>query len=274
MTGENTMKYKMICLDIDGTLLDDNKHIQPQVKESLHRASEQGIQIALSTGRMPAGAELIEQELGIECIKICSAGTYTIRHDQCINAEYMPNEAVRNVHEMLLEKFHVPLWIFRDRSWFVTGVDEFVEHEIGVIRYQPEIVDVRSLTQQWEQEGTGANKLLVAANPEIIQEIYREMTERNWSDIDFACSADCFVEISPKGINKGRALAIVCEKLGIDLSETIAFGDQELDIPMVEIAGLGIAMGNAIPELKDVADFVTKSNNEAGIAYALEQYLV
>ena len=90
------MKYKMICLDIDGTLLDDNKHIQLQVKESLHRASEQGILIALSTGRMPAGAELIEQELGIECIKICSAGTYTIRHDQCIDAEYMPNEAVRN----------------------------------------------------------------------------------------------------------------------------------------------------------------------------------
>ena len=127
------------------------------------------------------------------------------------------------------------------KKTFVWSLDEFVEREIGIIRYQPEIVDVRSLTQQWEQEGTGANKLLVAANPEMIQEIHREMTERNWSDVDFACSSSCFVEISPKGINKGRALATVCEKLGIDLSETIAFGDQELDIPMVEIVGLGIA---------------------------------
>lgn len=263
----------MICLDIDGTLLDDNKHIQPQVKASLHRASEQGIQIALATGRMPAGTELIERDLGIECVKICSAGTYTIQHGRCIDAEYMPNEAVRSVYEMLSEKFHVPLWIFRNRSWFVTGVDEFVEHETGVINYQPEVVDVRSLTRQWEAEGTGANKLLAAADPDTIQEIYREMSEISRSDIDFARSDACFVEIYPKGINKGRALAIACEKLGIDLSETIAFGDQELDIPMVEIAGLGIAMGNAIPELKAAADFVTKSNNEAGIAYALEQYL-
>ena len=68
------MKYKMICLDIDGTLLDDNKHIQLQVKESLHRASEQGIQIALSTGRMPAGAELIEQELGIDLSETIAFG--------------------------------------------------------------------------------------------------------------------------------------------------------------------------------------------------------
>ena len=74
VTGKNTMKYKMICLDIDGTLLDDNKHIQPQVKESLHRASEQGIQIALSTGRMPVGAELIDQELDIPMVEIAGLG--------------------------------------------------------------------------------------------------------------------------------------------------------------------------------------------------------
>lgn len=74
-------------------------------------------------------------------------------------------------------------------------------------------------------------------------------------------------------MTKGVALSSICQELNISKEETIAFGDQELDITMIEEAGLGIAMGNAIKELKDKADFITKSNNEAGIAYALEKYL-
>ena len=99
------------------------------------------------------------------------------------------------------------------------------------------------------------------------------MKEKDWKDIDMACSAADFIEIFPKGMTKGRALSLICNKLGINIEETVAFGDQELDIPMIEAAGIGIAMGNAIQELKDKAAFITKSNNEAGIAYAIENYL-
>ena len=91
--------------------------------------------------------------------------------------------------------------------------------------------------------------------------------------MEAARSADMYLEIYPKGMNKGRALNIICEKLNIDSSQAIAFGDQELDIPMIEAAGLGVAMGNAIEELKEKADYVTGTNNEAGIAQALGRYL-
>ena len=91
--------------------------------------------------------------------------------------------------------------------------------------------------------------------------------------MDAACSAESYLEIFPKGMDKGKALGIICRKLGIKKEETIAFGDEELDIPMIEAAGTGVAMGNAIEALKAKADFVTKTNNEAGIAVALEYYL-
>lgn len=75
------MKYKLICMDIDGTLLDDDKKLLPQVKQSLLDVAKKGVYIALASGRMPAGVDNIEKELGIQCIKICNAGTYTFYHN-------------------------------------------------------------------------------------------------------------------------------------------------------------------------------------------------
>lgn len=88
-----------------------------------------------------------------------------------------------------------------------------------------------------------------------------------------ACSAQTFLEIFPKNFNKGVALKHICNQLQIAPEETMAFGDQELDIPMIEAAGLGVAMGNAISELKEKADYITTSNNKDGISDALQVYL-
>jgi len=267
------MKYKLICIDIDGTLLDDQKRLLPQVKESIRKVADKGVHIVLASGRMPAGVEPIEEELGVKCIKACNAGTYILLDDKCIGAEYLSLETMKNVYTDIAEKYKIPLWIFCGRTWCVTDTDQYVEREIRVIGREPVIAGAMPLAEKWAYENIRPNKLLVAAEPGKIQQIYREIKENNYEDIDVACSADEFIEIFPKGVTKGRALAVICNKLGINIKETVAFGDQELDIPMIEAAGTGIAMGNAIKELKDKADFVTKSNNEAGIAYAIENYL-
>lgn len=266
-------KYRLICTDIDGTLLDDNKKLLPQVKQSLRNAAKKGIHIALVSGRMPAGVDLVEKELGIPCIKICNAGTYILLGDQCIRTETLLPGTMKNIYLHMAKKNHLPLWIFQEREWYVTDVDRYIEREIEIIRYQPEIVSVDKLADQWNRKKTGPNKLLIAADPELIQNIQQDMESWNLPDVDTACSADTFLEIFPKGVTKGTALSAICDSLDIPLRETIAFGDHELDIPLIETAGVGIAMENAIGALKDKADFVTKSNNEAGIAYALEYYL-
>lgn len=267
------MKYKLICVDIDGTLLDDNKQIPPRAKESLKRARDMGIEIALISGRMPAGLDSVEKELGFSCIKACNAGTYILRNHKCIAAEYFPAAVMLDIYQQFAEKYHIPLWIFREEKWVVTGMDHRVQDEIDIIRYIPEVVDARLLAEQWERNGIGPNKVLISADPAEIQQIYKELKARNFDAIDMACSAANFLEIYPRGMTKGRSLELICKELGITPEETIAFGDQELDIPMIEAAGIGIAMGNAISELKEKAVFVTKTNNDAGIADALEHYL-
>lgn len=267
------MEYKLLCFDIDGTLLDDQKRISDSVKTSLRKVSDMGIRIALVSGRMPAGVEMIENELGIDCIKVCNAGTYIFAEGNCIDAKYLSLDSMKSIYERVAEEKGIPLWIFREKAWYVTDVDRYVEREMQIIHYKPEIVAVDNLIKRWQGEGKLPNKFLFATDPEMIQTIYRDINDDAWPDIDMACSADTFLEIFPKGVNKGQALKTVCGYLGIGLENVMAFGDQELDISMIEAAGTGIAMGNAIPQLKEKADFVTRTNNEAGIAYALEHYL-
>lgn len=264
------MKYKLFCIDIDGTLLTDSKEIDQRDIEAIRKASAQGIKIALVTGRMPAATNMIVRRLGIPCILACNAGTYIIKDEQCVNAEYLTTETMTDVYESI-RSFGIPLWIFRDRQWYVTAKDRFVKAEECLIDYIAEQVDPEELAGRWRHEQTGPNKLLIGAEPSTVQEVYAALRGRQ--DVDIACSSENYLEIFPKGMNKGKALRLICEKEGIAVGETVAFGDQELDIPMLMAAGTAVAMGNAIEELKQKADYVTKSNNEAGIAYAVEHFL-
>lgn len=264
--------WKLICVDVDGTLLDDTKKVPKEAADSLRAAAAAGVWIALVSGRMPAALAPVEKELGISCIKACCAGTYILMDGQCLSSVYLPAGSMRAIG-VLGAKRGIPLWIYREEDWFVTGEDALVREESAIIGREPKIASVEELARAWDLAGTGPNKLLFGADPKAVGEIGRELKSGSYGEVEAARSADMYLEIYPKGMNKGRALNIICEKLNIDSSQAIAFGDQELDIPMIEAAGLGVAMGNAIEELKEKADYVTGTNNEAGIAQALGRYL-
>lgn len=266
------MKCRLLCIDLDGTLLTDEKEIGEKDAAAIREAVQKGIRIALVTGRMPAAVDSIVRKLEVPCILACNAGTYILKGERCIYTEYLQTEAMMGIYESI-RPFGIPLWIFRDRQWFVTAKDEFVEAEEKLIHYQAETAEIHALAAEWEKAETGQNgpnKVLVGAEPMLVQEVYRIL--RNRQDVDMARSSENFLEIFPKGMNKGKALRLICEKEGIRKEETMAFGDQELDIPMLEAAGIAVAMGNGIEEIRQKADFVTKTNNEAGIACALEYY--
>ena len=263
---------RLLCLDLDGTLLNDHKEIDPRDVEAVQKAAADGVTIALITGRMPAATENIVKTLRVSCILACNAGTYILEKGSCIYSEYLPLEAMQKVYGVAQEH-ELPLWIFRHEDWMVTDLDEAVEEEIRTIRHMPQIMNYQNLEKEWAAAKKAPNKLLIGANPSKVQEIYAILQEMNVDEMDMACSAPNFLEIFPKGMNKGRALRMICKEKGIALEETMAFGDQELDLPMIEAAYIGIAMENGIPEIKEAARFVTKSNNDAGVAYGIAKYL-
>lgn len=271
------MKYELICIDIDGTLLNSEKELLPEVRRAVRRASEAGMEVVLGSARMPAGVELIEKELGVGCMKICDAGAYILAGNECISSRHFPAADMLEIYEEYAEKNRLNMWIFKDRDWYITGMDPYIAREIEIIGYHPKVVDVHLISQEWKLHNSGPSKLLIAAEPELIQQIQNDIRAKLslgiWLQIDIARSSDQFLEIFPKGVNKGSALQKICEIQGLPLEKTVAFGDHEMDIPLIAAAGLGIAMGNAVDSLKKIADYVTLSNDEAGVAYALEQIL-
>ena len=265
--------YKLIAADIDGTLLDDEKRLPALVRDTLRKAYRRGIRIALLSGRMPLAVELVERELDIPCVKACSAGTCVILDSGEMRIQQIRPETVLEVYGKVARKHQIPLWIYQGRRWMVTQVDDYVQRESRIIRHEPEQISVNACYEQWTREQTGPNKLLFGTHPDVIRALHKELVPFRSEGLDFAQSADTYMEIFPEGVNKGSALRIICRELGIRQEETIAFGDQELDLPLLEAAGFAVAMGNAIPCLKEAADYVTVSNNQAGVAVALRELM-
>lgn len=267
------MKVKLIALDIDGTLLNDKKEVPEEVRESLTRARKEGIQIALLSGRMPYAVELIEKKLGFSCVKACNAGTCVILDSGKTIMDFLSADLVKTIYHEVAEKYQIPLWIYRERSWFVTRIDPYVENESRIIKKEPKVMDVDLLHSIWKSLNSGPNKILFATDPRLIPIIAQDLERYRGQELDFARSDAQYLEIFPKGADKGKALRMICEALRMDSRDVMAFGDQELDLPMLEAAGFAVAMGNAIPLLKDHADYVTTDNNQAGVAYALRELL-
>lgn len=267
-------KYDLICMDLDGTLLDEKKQISERAKKALYEAKERGIYIAFISGRMLHAVELIEKQLGFKCIEGSSAGTYITMDGKCIESHTMDCDDMLFVYDNYAKKYNIPLWIFQANNWYVTEVDEMVENESKIINYSPEVVNPHELARRWKEEGIRPNKVLIGADEKIVDEIKNNLESADLQNLSFARSAPVYLEIAPKGVNKGTAIAEICNKLNLDVEKTIAFGDQELDVSMIQAAKTGVAMGNAPDHVKEVADIITLSNEEDGVAVAMEKYVL
>lgn len=277
------MAVKAIALDIDGTLTNDRKVVTPRTKAALLAAQDAGIKLILSSGRPVQGLRAIASELALSehdgllvafnGAHVVDAQTDEVFYDQPIDTDTM-RELIEHVRG-----FDVIPWITRGKELFVErssrhviryrGEDlDIVEHECRMCDLVPCEVD-----DLLEVCATSQDKLLCAAEPEYLQDRWRAMAEPFGARLSAMFTADFYFEFMAPGVDKGRALAGALPKLGIDASEVVAFGDGQNDVSMIKWAGVGVAMGNAIDEAKAAADMVTASNNEDGVALALDEIL-
>lgn len=277
------MAIKAIALDIDGTLTNDRKVITPRTKEALLAAQDSGIKLILSSGRPVQGLRAIASELQLEThdgLLVAFNGAHVVdaQTDEVLFDQPMEEEVLRALVAHM-RGFDVIPWITEGKYLFVErGARHLItyrEAPFDIVEYERrmcdlELVEVDDLLEVCSRP---QDKLLCASEPEYLQQHWRAMYEPFFDSLSGMFTADFYFEFMAPGITKGNALAGALPKVGIDASEVIAFGDAQNDISMLEWAGMGVAMGNATEAAKAAADMVTGSNNEDGIASALEKIL-
>ena len=263
------MRYKLIALDLDGTLNNDRKTIDPPTRDALFTVQSRGIRVVLASARPMPGLFRERDALDLSAhhgLLMAYNGGAIAEADsgRLLHASPMEIESAREVLR-LLEKLPVTPILDDGVVFYVTNRNGYmVEYECRNNRME--------CLERSDLAGTldfAPFKILMSAYPEHLQEIQAEIRRSLPVGLSVVQTAPFYLEIIPSHTDKGKGLLSVCRAIGIDPSESIAFGDSENDIPMLRAAGLGIAMGNADDAVKESADRVTLSNNENGIAAAL-----
>lgn len=267
------MRYRLLALDLDGTVVNHDLTIRPRVRHAIAAAQQAGIIVTIATGRMFGAAMPFATTLNITAPLICYQGA-VIRNasDGVIRfAATMPGEATAEAIQYLL-----------DRNIFVVAyIDEILyiaerRPELDLyLTYHPEGAEVRlsdNLPDVVRQKPV--TKVLFVADPDVVGSTLVELKQQVGDRLVTTRSHQLFGELTALGVNKGIALAELANQLEIPRNAVVAIGDQANDLEMVQWAGLGLAMGNAIPELKAVANHLIPSIDEDGVAIAIEEYLL
>lgn len=277
------MSIRIISMDIDGTLTNNKRQLTEENRRTLIRAEEKGVRLVLASGRPLSGLTKLARELQMDRYHGLLIAFNGSRVVDCETGEVLYNKTMtveegRAVLEHM-KKFRVRTMIDKGEYMYVTDVYDcnimvdgqpknIIEYETRGNRFKLCEVDDLAAFADYP-----LNKILNAADPEYLQAHYREMEEPFRETLSCMFTAPFYFEYTAKGVDKGTALAHVLPQLGYEAGELMAFGDAQNDASMLAYAGLGIDMDNAVPELKAVADEITLSNEENGVAAAVKKYL-
>lgn len=264
--------YKVIVMDVDGTLTNNEKKITAQTKEALMNAQRKGMILVLASGRPTTGLIELAKELEMDRYhgllvsyngsKVIDFTTKEVLFDQPLSID-----EIKSILKHL-KQFDITPMIDDGKNLYVENPNGYrVDAETKGNHFILHQVDNLESFVTFE-----SNKILTSGIPAYMDEIFEEMKQPFENQLSCMFTAPFYIEYTAKGVDKARALDTVLTHLGYHKDEVIAFGDGHNDASMIEYVGLGIAMENAVEALKEVANFVTLSNEEDGIAYALRKF--
>ena len=268
------MKYKMIVLDLDGTLTNEKKEITPRTFNALMRAQEKGVKIVLASGRPTQGIVPLAFQLNLSkfggyilafnggLVIDCSSGK------QIFNSDLAPEF----VNDLYSEAKSAGLEILTYQGDVIAATkkkNKYVLTEAFINK-----MDVVEYTDFPNQVKYPINKCLIVGDPKPLHALELHLAEKFDGKMTVYRSAGFFLECVPLGIEKSQSLDALIKAIGIKQQEVIAVGDGYNDKSMIQYAGLGVAMANASTEVQDVADYITYSNEEDGVAHVVEKFIL
>lgn len=264
------MKYKLIAADLDGTLMGKDAIISPKVKGAVRRAMEKGVRFTIATGRTFGSALPFAEELGINAPLICYQGGLIKDRlsGQVIYKQSVPLPLVQEVIRFTRQRgLHLNVYV--DGRAYVERMTPEARHytRIAGVAVYP-VGDVLAFLNRDPMKF-----IIILSDDGATGPLIAELGALFAGRMRFVRSYSRFVEGIPLGVSKGHALARLATHLGLLLGETIGIGDNDNDLELVERAGLGVAMGNASPAVKAVADYIAPPVDEEGVIEVIERFV-
>jgi hypothetical protein len=266
-----SQKYKLVAIDLDGTLLRSDNTVSSRTLAAARACGEAGVTLTIATGRMFRSTSPVAETLGLDAPLITYNGALirTARTGETIFHHPMDLALAKEV-----------LRFFRERHWYIQSYIRdvlYVDTENDKSRYYGNLAftDPVPLGFELYVPQDAPTKLLAIADDEEQILLMRDSVKAHFGDRLFAAiSNPLFLDMASPEVNKGKSLALLAKRLGVSREEILAIGDSENDLQLFEAAGFRVAMENARQSLKDAADAVTTSNDEDGVALALERYVL
>lgn len=257
------MKYKLIASDLDGTLNNDNYIVSEGNIQAIKKATEAGLKVILCSGRGPVSLGMYEKEIGLN-----TKGSYGIGFNGATVYEADTNKVIFNVgmdKELAINIIREVKQISKDVPIAVFVKDDYVLAETKLAVFE-EIKEDTAMTLETVQNLESAIiddiiKIILVDEREHLDDIYIKVKDLNNDKYNIVFTGKNLLEFLPISINKAQGISKLAKHLGISLDEVVAIGDNYNDIEMVSEVGLGIAVANAVQPLKDVADYITKRDN-------------
>ncbi|CDF58682.1 Cof-type HAD-IIB family hydrolase [Thermobrachium celere] len=275
------MKYKLIAMDMDGTLLNSKKEVTEYTKDVLRRAAKEGVKLVVCTGRIFTSAKSYARIIGTKAPIIASNGAYIREKDreEVIYEKYINKDTLIKIIKVSRE------WGFYPHIYTTDTIysEKLIHSSLNYTRWNETVPEdekinikiVDRLEDVVNKEGENFLKVVVMADEDQIERLQglKKYIRENMDVSVFSSYVNNF-EVMDKEVSKGRALKILAEYFGINKEEIICFGDNENDKTMFEFAGFPVAMGNAEEEIKKIAAYVTDTNDNDGVAKAIEKFVL
>ncbi len=263
------MDIRLIALDLDGTLLNNKKEISQRNLKALRDCIDRGIFVAIASGRRLSDVTRISDTIAPDLPFICANGAaaYLSKPFECVYCETIEQKDLRKVVDVFeKEKIYYQVYV-DDGSVMVSRFKEifsYANYENMVMNNGDEMV---------KYVGDGALKIICIDDDEKrIEKMRKVVSDLHVGEINSSWKNN--IEVMAKGVSKGSALTALAERLGLAPEQCMAFGDNENDIGMLKAAGLSVCMANGTYAAKAAANYITLTNEEDGVAYAIDKYIL
>jgi Cof subfamily protein (haloacid dehalogenase superfamily) len=266
------MKYKMLVLDMDDTLLTDEHKVSEENREMIFKAQELGVCVILASGRPTPSMIEYAKDLQMDVnnsfmISYNGAVITDLKENKVIFEQTLSQEQIYELYDYSVKsKTHIITYI--DGKVVSETDSEYIDIEVNITGLEHnKVLDFK------KEVNTAAVKCILLEEPSYLKEVEKDL-KLAMPHLSISMSKPFFLEVAQKGIDKGASIKFLAEKLNILQSEIIAVGNAGNDLAMIEYAGLGVWVDNVDPELRDKANVIVASNNDHGVAEVVRRFIL